>query len=71
MIRKPYDRGYLASRVRYVLANTELRANPGVNLAAEVLKAEAWLTTNPKRAPKSDVPRFLHSWLSRADREVS
>lgn len=47
----------------------ELRANPGVNLAAEVLKAEAWLTANQHRAPRKDLARFLHNWLVRAERD--
>jgi len=47
----------------------EVRANPGVDYAAEVLKAEAWMAANPKRAARRDLPRFLHTWLSRADRE--
>lgn len=50
----------------------EARANPGVNLAAELTKAEAWLASNPRRAPKRDCRRFLHSWFARAERpEVS
>lgn len=47
----------------------ELRANPGVDLAKEVLKAEAWLTSNPSRAPRKQAARFLHTWLARAERE--
>lgn len=47
----------------------QIRANPGVDLAAELLKAEAWMRSNPSRAPKSEPARFLHSWLRRADRE--
>ena len=46
----------------------EVRANVGVDLAREVLDAEAWMKSNPARAPKSDFPRFLHGWLKRADR---
>lgn len=46
----------------------EVRANPGVDYAAEVLKAEAWLRSNPGRAPKSHHARFMHTWLSRAER---
>lgn len=48
----------------------EVRANPGVDFAREVLKAEAWMQANPTKAPKRDFPRFLHTWLSRADREA-
>lgn len=47
----------------------QVRANGrrGIDFAAELLKAEAWLTTNPRRAPKHDHARFLHSWLGRAE----
>jgi hypothetical protein len=44
-----------------------LRANPGVDLAAEVLKAEAYLVAHPERHYKR-LDRFLHGWLGRADR---
>lgn len=47
----------------------EIRANPGIDCAAEVLGAEAWMAANPKKAPRNDLPRFLHSWLRRVDRE--
>ena len=46
----------------------EVRANPGVPYADEILKAEAWLSANPSRAPRKDFPRFVHTWLGRADR---
>jgi hypothetical protein len=46
----------------------EVRANPGVDPAGEVLKAEAWMSSNPRRAPNRDLPRFLHNWLARAER---
>jgi len=46
----------------------EVRANPGVDFAAEVLKAEAWIAANPGRAPRRDHGRFLHNWLARAER---
>lgn len=45
----------------------EVRANSGVDFAAEILKAEAWLVANPKR-PRKDLSRFLHNWLARAER---
>ena len=45
----------------------EVRANPGVDFAPELLKAEAWLAANPQRAPRKDLARFLHNWLARAD----
>ena len=44
-----------------------IRATNGhVQYADEILKAEAWLTANPTRAPRKDLARFLHNWLSRA-----
>ena len=47
----------------------QVRANGrrGIDFAAELLKAEAWLTTNPHRAPRKDHARFLHTWLARAE----
>lgn len=48
----------------------QLRANPGVDLGAEVLKAEAWMQSNPSRAPRKAFERFLHTWLARADRST-
>lgn len=47
----------------------QVRANGrrGIDFSAELLKAEAWLTTNPRRAPKHDHARFLHNWLARAE----
>lgn len=48
----------------------EVRANPGVDFAREVLKAEAWMQANPAKAPKRDFRRFLHTWLARAYREI-
>jgi len=47
----------------------ELRANPGVDLQGEVLKAEAYLVTHPERHYKR-LDTFLHGWLGRADRET-
>lgn len=46
----------------------EVRANPGVNFAAEILKAEAWMISNPDRAPRKNFGRFLHTWLSKSER---
>lgn len=48
----------------------EVRANQGVDFTAEVLKAEAWMTANPKRAARSDLPRFLHNWLAKAKADL-
>lgn len=46
----------------------EIRANNShrIDYPAELLKAEAWLTTNPARAPRKDFPRFMHAWFARA-----
>jgi hypothetical protein len=46
----------------------EVRANPGVDYAREILGAEAWMRSNPSKAPRTEQARFLHSWLRRADR---
>jgi hypothetical protein len=43
----------------------EIRANNGIDFAAEILKAEAWMVAYPKKAPKSDLPGFLHRWLTK------
>jgi hypothetical protein len=47
----------------------ELRANneKGVRYASEVLRAQAWLNTNSRRAPRRDMARFLHNWFDRAN----
>jgi hypothetical protein len=47
----------------------EIRANAGVDFAQELLKAEAWLRSNPRRAPRKDFARFVHAWLARAERD--
>lgn len=44
----------------------QIRANPSVDFPGEILKAQAWLLSNPSRAPKSNLVRFLHNWLARA-----
>jgi hypothetical protein len=41
------------------------KAYPGVDVLAEVRKAHAWELANPNRI-KKDRPRFLNTWLSRA-----
>jgi len=45
---------------------SQIRARPGVDFAAELLKAEAWCTANPTKAPRSDVPAFLSRWFAKA-----
>jgi hypothetical protein len=46
----------------------ELRANPSVDLAVQVLRAEAWIKTNPQRAPRKDHAGFMHGWFARETR---
>jgi hypothetical protein len=48
----------------------EIRANGELDMPAEILRAEAWMVANPGKAPRKDLPRFLHNWLARADRDV-
>jgi len=56
------------SRLRHApYWQAEIRANPLVDHAAEILRAEAWLVANPRRANKKDLARFVHNWLSRAE----
>jgi len=47
----------------------QIRANAGVDFAHELLKAEAWMKSNPRTAPRSNYGRFLHNWLQRAERD--
>src|SRR4030095_14849163 len=44
----------------------EHTAFPLVDFVAEVKKAEAWCASNPGKAPRRDVPRFLHRWFGKA-----
>ena len=43
----------------------ELRANPGVDLGGELLKAQAYLLSTRRRY--KDLVRFIHGWFSRAE----
>jgi hypothetical protein len=43
-----------------------VRAYRGVDLAAELFKAEAWIVSNPSKAPRSNYPAFLRRWFARA-----
>lgn len=45
-------------------------AYPAVDIAAEIKKAKAWMLSNPKNK-KTNIPRFLASWLSRAQDRAS
>ena len=44
----------------------QVRSFPAVDLAAQLLRAEAWITANPVRAPRRSIARFLHNWFVRA-----
>jgi len=43
-----------------------IRAYPGIDLDAEIARAEEWCRANPDRAPHKRIDRFLASWFSRA-----
>lgn len=45
---------------------TNTIAFPGLNVLAEVTRAEKWCAANRSRAPKSRAAAFLNAWLSRA-----
>lgn len=47
----------------------EIRANngKGIDYPGELLRAEAWMATNPARAPKKNFQRFMHSWFARSE----
>lgn len=48
------------------------QAFPGVDVAAEAVKAHAWIKANPtKRKTAAGMPRFLVSWLGRAQNSQS
>ena len=44
----------------------QFRAYSTLDFAGELTKAAAWCEANPRRAPKRDLPRFLHAWFRRA-----
>lgn len=46
-------------------------AFPGLNVLAEVTRAEKWCEANPKRAPRSRAAAFLNSWLAKAHAKVT
>lgn len=46
-------------------------AYPRIDVVAELRKARAWCVANPKqRKTRSGTPRFLNSWLSRANEDA-
>lgn len=52
------------------IGNVWAEAYPAVDIAAEILKAKSWMLSNPANK-KSNIPRFLASWLSRAQDRAS
>lgn len=60
--KKLWESAYWQSHIR--------ATNGTVEYAQEILRAEAWLTANPTRAPRKDLARFLSNWLNRAGERV-
>lgn len=48
----------------------QIRARPEVDFPAELLKAEAWIAANPKKAPKSNMPAFLQRWFAKTAEQL-
>lgn len=46
-------------------------AFPAVDIDPELNKAAAWILSNPTLAPKTQIARFLMTWLSRTQDRVS
>ena len=46
-------------------------ACPGVDIPTELIKAAAWIMSNPTLAPKTQFSRFLLSWFSRTQDRLS
>ena len=42
-----------------------------VDLTAELARAAAWCVSNPHLAPKSQMGRFINTWLSRCQNQAS
>lgn len=41
-------------------------AYPSVDIESELSKAAAYIASNPHKAPRSQIARFLNAWLSRS-----
>jgi hypothetical protein len=48
-----------------------LAAYGAVDLDAELKRAAAWCVSNPHLAPKSQISRFLNTWLTKAQNQAS
>jgi hypothetical protein len=46
-------------------------AFPGVEIDAELKKMAAWVVSNPMMAPKSQLGRFVNSWLTKTQNQAS
>lgn len=46
-------------------------ANPGIDIDAELKKMAAWIVSNPMMAPKSQLGRFVNSWLAREQNRLA
>lgn len=46
-------------------------AYPAVDVDSELLRAAAWIASNPHVAPKSQYGRFLNTWLARGQNTSS
>ena len=57
----------LAGDRRWWQAEFRLHAEHSLRFETELRRAEAWCASNPGRAPKKDVRRFLHAWFERAN----
>lgn len=43
-----------------------IEAYPDVNIEEEIRKSIAWIQSNPVKAPKKDIYRFINGWLGRS-----
>lgn len=48
------------------LARNWKEAYPTLNIREQLILANTWCVTNPKKAPKKNVGRFLNTWMKRA-----
>lgn len=44
---------------------------PGVDIDSELKKMAAWIVSNPMMAPKSQLSRFVNSWLAREQNRLA
>jgi hypothetical protein len=65
--------GFLRGLVKRpcALGNAAVAAFPGVDLAAQVAKANGWCVMNPAKAPRSNGDAFLWRWLQTAQNDVA